>query len=68
MRVQKMVENHFGISVACTGKDDLLRVLIQSEDGISVGEVKNEILKMYKLNFKTVVVNLTRRDPSNKFR
>ncbi len=25
--VQKMIENHFGISVACTGKDELLKIL-----------------------------------------
>jgi len=26
--VQKMVENYFGISVACTGKDELLKILV----------------------------------------
>jgi len=63
--VQKMVENHFGISVACTGKDDLLKVLVHSEDTLVEVNVKNEILKMYKLNFKTVVVKKTNDIPTN---
>jgi acyl-CoA synthetase (AMP-forming)/AMP-acid ligase II len=63
--IQKMIENHFGISAACTGKDDLLSVLIQSEDPLTEVNVKNEILKVYKLNFKTVVVKLTNIIPTN---
>jgi len=63
--IQKMIENHFGISAACTGKDDLLSVLIQSENQLTEVNVKNEILKVYKLNFKTVVVKLTNSIPTN---
>ena len=60
-----MIENHFGISVACTGEDDLLKVLIHSEDEINEVDVKNEILKMYKISFKTVVVKSTNEIPTN---
>ena len=63
--IQKMVENHFGISAACAGKDDLLRVLVHSDDKLAEVNVKNEILKMYKLNFKSVVVKLTNQIPTN---
>jgi len=63
--VQKMVENHFGISAACTGKDDLLKVLVHSDDKLAEVNVKNEILKMYKLNFKSIVVKSTNQIPTN---
>jgi acyl-coenzyme A synthetase/AMP-(fatty) acid ligase len=63
--IQKMIENHFRISAACTGKDDLLRVLVHSEDKLAEVKVKNEILKMYKLNFKSVVVKSTNQIPTN---
>jgi long-chain acyl-CoA synthetase len=63
--VQKMIENHFGISAACTGKDDLLQVLVSSEDIRDIKDVKNEILKIYKLNFKTVVVEAAKEIPTN---
>jgi hypothetical protein len=51
--------------VACTGEDDLLKVLIHSEDEINEVDVKNEILKMYKISFKTVVVKSTNEIPTN---
>jgi len=63
--IQKMIENHFRISAACTGKDDLLRVLVHSDDKLAEVNVKNEILKMYKLNFKSVVVKSTTQIPTN---
>jgi long-chain acyl-CoA synthetase len=63
--VQKMIENHFGISAACTGKDDLLKVLVHSDDKLIEVKVKNEILKMYKLNFKSTVVKSTNQIPTN---
>ena len=63
--VQKMIENHFGISAACTGKDDLLKVLICSAKNQTKSDVKNEILKMYKLNFKTVIVKTANEIPIN---
>jgi len=63
--VQKMIENHFGISAACTGRDDLLKVLVHSDDKLAEVNVKNEILKMYKLNFKSVVVKSTNQIPTN---
>jgi len=63
--VQKMIENHFGISAACTGKDDLLKVLILSNDQINEINVKSEILKLYKINFNTVVVKKTNEIPTN---
>ena len=47
--VQKMIENHFGISAACTGKDDLLKVLVHSDDKLAEVNVKNEILKCTNL-------------------
>lgn len=62
--VQKMIENHFGISAACTGKDDLLQVLVSSADIRVITDVKNEILKMYKLNFKTVLVKTAKEIPT----
>ncbi|MBK9097284.1 MAG: AMP-binding protein [bacterium] len=62
--IQKMIENRFGFSVACTGKDDLLKVLILSDDPIVEVNVKNEILKTYKLNFKTVVVKSATEIPT----
>ena len=63
--IQKMIENHFRISATCTGKDDLLRVLVHSEDKLAEVKVKNEILKMYKLNFTSVVVRSTNQIPTN---
>ena len=63
--VQKMVENHFGISAACTGKDDLLKVLVLTDNKLAEVNVKNEILKMYKLNFKSIVVKSTNQIPTN---
>ena len=62
--VQKMIENHFGISAVCTGKDELLRILIQTDDHTSEVNVKNEVLKFYKLNFKSVVVKSTNQIPT----
>ena len=62
--VQKMIENHFKFSVACTGKDDLLKILIHSDDHAGEVNVKNEVLKMYKLSFKSVVVKSTAKIPT----
>ena len=63
--VQKMIENHFRISAACAGKDDLLKVLVHSDDKLAEVNVKNEILKMYKLNFKSIIVKSTNQIPTN---
>ena len=63
--VQKMVENHFGISVACTGKDELLKILVQSDDHLTEVKVKEEVMKMYKLSFKSLVVKSTDQIPTN---
>lgn len=63
--VQKMVENHFGISVACSGKDELLKILVQAEDHLTEVKVKEEVMKMYKLNFKSLVVKSTNQIPTN---
>jgi len=63
--IQKMIENHFGVSAACAGKDNLLKVLIHSDDHFTEVEVKNEILRMYKLNFKSVIVKSTNQIPTN---
>ena len=62
--VQKMVENHFGVSAACTGKDDLLKILIHSNDHLAELNVKNEVMKMYNLNFKSLVVKSTTQIPT----
>ena len=63
--VQKMVENHFGISAACTGKDELLKILVHSDDHLSEVWVKEEVMKMYKLSFKSLVVKSTNHIPTN---
>jgi len=62
--IQKMIENHFGISAACTGKDDLLKVLVITDKLHNETDIKNEILKVYKLNFTTVVVKSTNEIPT----
>lgn len=62
--VQKMIENHFGISAACTGKDELLKILIHSNDHLAEVNVKNEVMKMYNLNFKSLVVKSTTQIPT----
>lgn len=63
--VQKMLENHFGISVACTGKDELLKILVHSDDHLTEVMVKEEAMKMYKLSFKSLVVKSTDQIPTN---
>lgn len=63
--VQKMIENHFRISAACTGKDELLKILIQSDDHLTDVKVKEEVIKMYKLNFKSVIVKSAKQIPTN---
>jgi acyl-CoA synthetase (AMP-forming)/AMP-acid ligase II len=63
--VQKMIENHFGISVACTGKDELLKILVHSDDHLTEVKVKEEVMKMYKLSFKSLVVKSTTQIPTN---
>lgn len=63
--VQKMIENHFGISAACSGKDELLKILVQAEDHLTEVKVKEEVMKMYKLNFKSLVVKSTNQIPTN---
>ena len=63
--VQKMIENHFKISAACTGKDELLKILIHSDDHTAEVNVKNEVLKMYQLSFKSVVVKSANQIPTN---
>lgn len=62
--VQKMIENHFSISAACTGTDDLLKILIHSDESNSEIKVKNEVMKMYKLNFNSLVVKSTNKIPT----
>ena len=62
--VQKMVENHFGISTACTGKDELLKILIHSNEHLAEINVKNEVMKMYGLSFKSLVVKSTNQIPT----
>jgi acyl-CoA synthetase (AMP-forming)/AMP-acid ligase II len=63
--VQKMIENHFGISAACTGKDELLKILVHSDDHLTEVKVKEEVMKMYKLSFKSLVVKSTNQIPTN---
>lgn len=63
--VQKMIENHFKISVACTGKDELLKILVHSDDHLTEVKVKEEVMKMYKLNFKSLIVKSTNQIPTN---
>ena len=63
--VQKMTENHFKISAACTGKDELLKILVHSDDHLTEVKVKEEVMKMYKLNFKSLVVKSTNQIPTN---
>lgn len=63
--VQKMIENHFKISAACTGKDELLKILVHSDDHLTEVKVKEEVMKMYKLNFKSLVVKSTTQIPTN---
>ena len=63
--VQKMIENHFKISVACTGKDELLKILVHSDDHLTEVKVKEEVMKMYKLSFKSLVVKSTTEIPTN---
>lgn len=63
--VQKMIENHFKISVACTGKDELLNILVHSDDHLTEVKVKEEVMKMYKLNFKSLIVKSTNQIPTN---
>ncbi len=63
--VQKMIENHFQISAACTGSDELLKILVQSDDHITEVKVKEEVMRMYKLNFKSLVVKSTEHIPTN---
>jgi long-chain acyl-CoA synthetase len=62
--VQKMIENHFRISTVCTGKDELLKILIQTDDHRIEVNVKNKVLTLYKLNFKSVVVKSTNHIPT----
>ncbi|MFO7526871.1 MAG: AMP-binding protein [Ignavibacteriaceae bacterium] len=62
--VQKRIENNFSITAACTGTDDLLKILIHSEDINSEIKVKNEVIKMYKLNFNSLVVKSTKIIPT----
>ena len=63
--VQKMIENHFKISVACTGKDELLKILVHSDDHLTEVKVKEEVMKMYKLSFKSLVIKSTTEIPTN---
>lgn len=63
--IQKMIENHFKISVACTGKDELLKILVHSDDHLTEVKVKEEVMKMYKLSFKSLVVKSTTEIPTN---
>lgn len=63
--VQKMIENHFKISVACTGKDELLQILVHSDDHLTEVKVKEEVMKMYKLNFKSLIVKSSNQIPTN---
>jgi len=63
--VQKMIENHFKISIACTGKDELLKILVHSDDHLTEVKVKEEVMKMYKLSFKSLVVKSTPEIPTN---
>lgn len=63
--VQKMLENHFKISVACTGKDELLKILVHSDDHLTEVNVKNAVMKMYKLSFKSILVKSTNLIPTN---
>lgn len=63
--VQKMIENHFKISVACTGKDDLLQILVHSDDHLTEIKVKEEVMKMYQLNFKSLIVKSANQIPTN---
>lgn len=66
--VQKMIENHFKISVACTGKDELLKILVHSDDHLTEVKVKEEVMKMYKLSFKSLVIKSTTEIPTNHSR
>jgi len=63
--VQKMIENHFKISVACTGKDELLKILVHTDDHLTEVKVKEEVMKMYKLSFKSLIVKSTSEIPTS---
>lgn len=61
---QKMIENHFNITAACTGTDDLLKILIHSDESNNEIKIKNELMKIYNLNFNSLVVKSTNQIPT----
>ena len=52
--VEKMVENYSGCAVACTGTDDELKVLIQSNDNNLENDIKRKIVEVYKIHHTVV--------------
>lgn len=62
--VQKMIENNFHIPAACTGEDEKLKVLIQTQDEAET-IVKQKICETYKLIPSAVVVKQCESIPTN---
>lgn len=61
--VQKMIENNFNISAACTGEDEKLKILIQSDESIGI-KIKQKVCEFYKLNTQSVVLKETEHIPT----
>ncbi|WP_337865651.1 AMP-binding protein [Ignavibacterium sp.] len=61
--VQKMIENNFHIATACTGEDEKLKILIESNDPIEM-KIKQKVCEYYKLNPQSVMIKETEHIPT----
>lgn len=61
--VQKMIENNFHIAAACTGEDEKLKILIQSDESIGM-KIKQKVCEFYKINPQSVVIKETEHIPT----
>lgn len=61
--VQKMIENNFHIAAACTGEDEKLKILVQSDESIGM-KIKQKVCEFYKINPQSVVIKETEHIPT----
>ena len=63
--VEKMLESSLARPVACVGKDDLLHLVVESNEKSDAAEAKRRVVKLYKLHHSVVHAHHTPLLPLN---
>jgi long-chain acyl-CoA synthetase len=61
--VEKMIESHYGVFNACSGIDDRLNILIETNDSETTDDIRQKVSQYYKIKKSVVTVRLAEKMP-----